>query len=234
MYLIDGNCMAHRAYHSNSDPVESIKKIIGAYPYRVFFDGKRSWRYDKLPEYKGHRSATPDGVLAMIVKMKIDLEYEQHDDLEADDLIAHYCRRRFGKFLSPTWIVSRDKDLMQLVDDDRGIRMYDPVSKEQYTELSVHQKLGVFPRDVALMLSICGDESDGINGVPGFGRKNSGAVASCMDISTLKVASKNTLQTIAGKTKGSILFDKKDLVVSNYGLINLRSTDYGKKQQEAS
>ena len=66
-------------------------------------------------------------------------------------------------------IVSSDKDLMQLIDDNT--LMFDPLKKKEIGKESVFEKFGVYPEKVIDVQALAGDSSDNIPGVPGIGPK---------------------------------------------------------------
>jgi DNA polymerase-1 len=91
------------------------------------------------------------------------------EGFEADDLIAAYAKlaRDAGE---PVTIVSSDKDLMQLVAD--GIGMWDPMKQKAIGRAEVIERFGIGPELVCDALSLIGDTSDNVPGVPGIGPKN--------------------------------------------------------------
>ncbi len=89
-------------------------------------------------------------------------------DYEADDIIATYAKQAQAQGIDVT-IVSSDKDLMQLIGD--GIHMYDAMKQKQIGEAEVKEKFGVTPDKVLDVLSLIGDSSDNVPGVPGIGPK---------------------------------------------------------------
>src|SRR5690606_39218647 len=89
-------------------------------------------------------------------------------NFEADDLIATYTVEARKKGMEVI-IVSSDKDLMQLVGD--GVRMYDAMKQRDIGPEQVQEKFGVAPDKVLDVLSLIGDSSDNVPGVPGIGPK---------------------------------------------------------------
>lgn len=87
---------------------------------------------------------------------------------EADDVIATIANK-CGKSIAVT-IVSRDKDLHQLVRDGR-VSMFDPMTSETIDEAAVRERWGVSPRKVVEVQTLQGDSTDGVPGVPGIGPK---------------------------------------------------------------
>ena len=87
---------------------------------------------------------------------------------EADDLIATYSRQAAAKGARVS-IVSADKDLMQLINDQ--ICMLDTVKDRRICAPEVHEKFGVTPDKVIDVQALCGDSVDNVPGVPGIGVK---------------------------------------------------------------
>src|SRR5262249_42827844 len=90
-------------------------------------------------------------------------------DFEADDLIATYARHAIESGAKVT-ILSSDKDMMQLVSDDR-VMMRDPMTDRPIGEAEVREKIGVGPDKVIDVQALCGDSTDNVPGVPGIGVK---------------------------------------------------------------
>ena len=68
-------------------------------------------------------------------------------------------------------IVSSDKDLMQLIDEDAGIDMLDTMNDRRIGRNEVLEKFGVPPEKVGDVLALMGDSVDNVPGVPGIGPK---------------------------------------------------------------
>jgi 5'-3' exonuclease len=95
---------------------------------------------------------------------------------EADDAIAAAVHRFAGDpRLEQVVICSVDKDLGQLVSDDR-IVLRDRIRKVTYDESGIVEKFGVGPKSIPDYLALVGDSSDGFPGLPGWGAKSAAAV----------------------------------------------------------
>ena len=99
------------------------------------------------------------------------------DDYEADDVIATLAHESYG----PTRIVTGDRDLFQLVDDSRdvkvvylakGISAHDLVNRDW-----IQEKYSIPGERYALFAMIRGDSSDGLPGIKGIGEKGAAAIA---------------------------------------------------------
>ncbi|MEI7031888.1 5'-3' exonuclease [Streptomyces pratensis] len=151
-------------------------------------DWRPQWRVDLIPTYKAHRVAveTPAGetdeeevpdtlspqvpiiqdVLAALGIARVGVT-----PYEADDVIGTLAGRATG----PVDIVTGDRDLYQLVDDDRRVRVLYPlkgVGALQITdEAWLREKYGVDGPGYVDLALLRGDPSDGLPGVPGIGEK---------------------------------------------------------------
>jgi 5'-3' exonuclease len=95
---------------------------------------------------------------------------------EADDAIATAVERFAGdRRLEQVIVCSVDKDLAQLVDDER-IVLRDRMRRVTYDEAGVIAKFGVRPTSIPDYLALVGDSSDGYPGLPGWGSKSAAAV----------------------------------------------------------
>jgi DNA polymerase-1 len=191
IYLIDGSAYIYRAYHatkglSNSKGFPTgavfgftnmiIKTLRDKSPSRiaVVFDAKGpNFRHEKYSEYKANRPAMPEDLREQIPKIHelVDayrLPSLSAEGFEADDIIATLTRQAIGKGWKVV-IVSGDKDLMQLVGED--VLMWDPQRDSVYDSAAVEKKFGVPPDRIRDFLSLMGDSSDNIPGVPGVGQK---------------------------------------------------------------
>lgn len=107
--------------------------------------------------------------IAFEATKSLGLQAIKQSGYEADDLIATFTRMAVSQGYQVT-IVSSDKDLMQLVQDDQ-VCVYDPYKKLVSTAKDVKEKFGVEPGQVAHLLALTGDVADNISGVSGIGKK---------------------------------------------------------------
>jgi DNA polymerase-1 len=191
IYLIDGSAYIYRAYHaiaplSNSSGLPThavygfttiLRRIIRERQPQclaVAFDTRGPvFRHKLYPEYKANRPPMPDDLAVQIPYIrKIAGSYNilslEHDDQEADDLIASVTRRLTAQGCRVV-IVSGDNDLLQLVSD--SVSMWDPMSDRTMTPETVKKKYGLDPDQLLDYFALTGDSSDNIPGVPGVGPK---------------------------------------------------------------
>jgi 5'-3' exonuclease len=150
-------------------------------------DWRPAWRVALIPSYKAHRVArenaggpdtetVPDTLTPQVpvIEQVLDalgvvrLGAPEH---EADDVIGTLARRAPG----PVDVVTGDRDLFQLVDDARGVRVLYPVkgmsTLAAFDEAALRAKYGVDGPGYADLAVLRGDPSDGLPGVAGIGEK---------------------------------------------------------------
>ena len=142
----------------------------------VVFDTKeKTFRSDIYPSYKANRDAPPEDLIPQFPLIHraveaFNIKSISKPGFEADDIIATYSKQA-NEVGAKTIIISGDKDLMQLVNDN--VVMYDPMpSRERFIDIEgVIEKFGVPPNKVVDVQSLAGDSTDNIPGVPGIGLK---------------------------------------------------------------
>jgi DNA polymerase-1 len=196
IYLIDGSGYIFRAYYAmaysgganmtNPDGIpigavygftNMLLKLINEHSHAaiaVIFDaGRETFRNAIYEDYKANRDETPEDLIPQFPLVReateaLGLPAVELEGYEADDLIATYARQASAKGIKAK-IVSSDKDLMQLVDNN--IFIFDPMKNIIIDEKGVFEKFGVTPEKVIDVQALTGDTSDNIPGVPGIGIK---------------------------------------------------------------
>ena len=135
---------------------------------------KKTFREEIYPEYKANRGAPPEDLRPQIPLIEEFVKTYPMPTLsvggfEADDLIATLVKRYSHKKDIDIFIVSPDKDLMQLVCEN--VFLYDTMKEEIMGSDAVVEKFGVPPEKVVEVQSLCGDPTDNIPGIPGVGLK---------------------------------------------------------------
>ncbi len=130
-------------------------------------------RHEAYAEYKANRAPMPDELSVQMPAIyelcdAWRLPVLSREGYEADDIIATLARIARRRNLRVV-IVSKDKDLMQMVGDD--VVLLDSQNDVLYDREEVHRKLGVYPEQVVDYLALTGDTSDNIPGAPGIGPK---------------------------------------------------------------
>ena len=213
LMLLDSASLWYRAYYGMPDtllspdgmPVNAIRgyldmtaRLIGMYsPNRIVAciegDWRPPWRVELFPDYKANRledegdeeeepeTLTPQIPVLLDLLDAFGFPMLGVDDYEADDVMATFAVKEKG----PIRIVTGDRDLFQLVDDKRdvkvvylarGISQHDLVDKKW-----VADKYGIPGDRYALFAMFRGDPSDGLPGVRGIGEKGAAVIASSFE-----------------------------------------------------
>ncbi|AQT41514.1 DNA polymerase I [Bartonella apihabitans] len=199
LFLVDGSSYIFRAYHAlppltrkkDGLPVGALAGFcnmlwkllcdardtaVGVVPthFAVIFDySSETFRKKIYPEYKANRPTPPDDLIPQFSLIRqatraFNLPCIEKEGYEADDIIATYASEatRSG---AKTTIISSDKDLMQLVNQQVG--MYDGMKDRPIGVAEVIEKWGVPPEKMIDLQSLTGDSTDNVPGVPGIGPK---------------------------------------------------------------
>lgn len=197
--LVDASGYIYRAFHvqptmvkTDGTPVGCIhgfvrmlwtlkKRHAGDTHFGVVFDrGRCAKRTTLHPGYKANRPPMPDDLRIQLSMVRdatraFGLPVIEAENVEADDLIASYATA-FRDNGDPVLIISADKDMFQLLDDDGMISMYDPMKERVIEPADVVAKLGVKPRLAIDAQALIGDPTDNVPGVPKIGPKTAGAL----------------------------------------------------------
>jgi DNA polymerase I len=209
----------------------------------VVFDGMGSStnRKNLLPEYKSGRN------LARITNWEVFEDLEDEDDAkitqivriahylkclpvktvaidkaEADDIIAYYSDILPKKYNSKCFIVSSDKDFIQLINDD--VIVYRPIEREYYTKSTVEEKFGVLADNFILYKMLLGDNSDKIPGVKGLGAK--GLIKKFPELAERVLTLDELFEIAEQKHKEHVVYARiafeRDRLEQNYKIMNLK------------
>lgn len=150
-------------------------------------DWRPEFRTALLPSYKAHRVVVgneenvPDPLASQVPVIEevlgaLGIAVVGATGYEADDVIGTLATRS----PEPVEVVTGDRDLFQLVDDARGVRvLYTQkglANLQTYDEAAVREKYGIPGRAYADFALLRGDPSDGLPGVPGIGEKTAAAL----------------------------------------------------------
>ncbi len=192
LFLIDGSGFIFRAFYglkiqmtrSDGTPTNAVYGFCNMlvkllddteadYLAVIFDSARKTFRNDIYPDYKANRGAPPEELVPQFPLIRdatraFNVSAIEAPGFEADDIIATYARAAAARGDEVT-IVSSDKDLMQLVDEN--ITLLDPISYERISFDAVRKKFGVAPDKVVDVQSLAGDSTDNVPGVPGIGIK---------------------------------------------------------------
>ncbi len=168
-------------------------------------DWRPQWRVDLIPSYKTHRVAqvVADGPDVEVVPDPLEVQIPVIREAlaaagivivgaaehEADDVIGTLATRA----TMPVDVVTGDRDLFQLIDDARDVRVVYTArgmsNLEVLTDASVVARYGVLPSQYADFATLRGDSSDGLPGVAGIGEKTAaGLLAAHGDLAGILAA----------------------------------------------
>ena len=191
LYLIDGNSYVYRAYYaiksltnSKGFPTNAIfgftnmllkiikdKKPEGLV---VSFDSPElTERHRIFADYKAQRPETPSDLVQQLPHIRrmisaFNIRIFELPGYEADDLIGTIAKRA-EEDGARVFIVTADKDMLQLVDEN--IKIYDPMKDRVLDKEYVKEKFGVGPERVTEFMALTGDAVDNIPGIKGVGEK---------------------------------------------------------------
>lgn len=197
-YLIDASVYVFRAYYSMPDdmvdddgnPINALYgfcRFLGDFMEQVkpahvavLFDESlsKSFRNEIYPEYKANRDPAPPELKRQFGQCRrftraLGLMECSHPRYEADDLIGTLVTEGRQKGI-PSTVVTRDKDLAQLIDKDDVF--WDFAGRGKLTYDKIPDYFGVWPEQIADFLALAGDAVDNIKGVPGVGKKTATAL----------------------------------------------------------
>lgn len=208
LLLLDSASLWYRAYFGMPDtlvspygePVNAIRgyldmsaRLITQYrPSRLVAclegDWRPSWRVELFPGYKANRVDESGGeeepdTLGPQIPILLDIleafgiPMLGVDDYEADDIMATFSVKERG----PTYIATGDRDLFQLVDDKRRVKIVylaKGISQHDLVDRKWIEAKYQIPGDrYALFAMIRGDASDGLPGIKGIGEKGAALIA---------------------------------------------------------
>lgn len=192
LLLVDGNSIANRAFYAlpfltNKEGKPSgavygfanilIKLLQTEKPSHIvvaFDHARKTFRNNLYAEYKMQRKPTPPELREQfpLIKQMLDsmsIKHIEIPEIEADDIIGSISK----KYQDKKFILSGDKDLLQLIDADttvwltkKGVSEVDKVDEKRLNEM-----FGLKPFQIIHLKALMGDTSDNIPGVKGIGEK---------------------------------------------------------------
>lgn len=187
------------------------------------FDGKgENFRKKIYPSYKSNRPKMPEDLIVQMQEIKshlahLGLTYLQLDSNEADDVISSFIET-FKSDSYYFYIFTRDKDMMQLIDNKVSVVKYSGKCLINYGYLEFVRDYNFEPKNYVDYLSILGDKSDNIDGIKGIGPVTSRKLIK--EFGNVESICKK-VQTLPEKVKVLIEGNEKQLI-DNKLLVNLR------------
>jgi DNA polymerase I len=238
LYLIDVSALAYRSFYAfiknplkNSKGRETsaifgfashiLRLIKDCEPTHIAFVKdlpKPTFRHEMYEDYKAHRKPMPDGlreqlpIIDQFVELS-GLKTVSLEGFEADDVMATLAVQAKGMGMK-AYIVSRDKDMMQLVDD--SIFLFELGKNGEQNLITgakeVKEKMGVPPEKIIDYLSLIGDASDNVPGVAKVGPK--GACDLLETYGTLENIYKNVESITKKALKENLLAGRENAFLS--------------------
>lgn len=236
LLIIDANNLSYRwlqrpNYGSfGADFIRTIQSLAKSYEAArtiVCFDfGKSYYRMDMHEEYKGTRKKPQEEeevkkyeeFFAVLNDLpdQLDEEVLKFRGVEADDILAWITQNISDRY-DHTWVVSSDRDLYQLVDEN--VSIFNIFGRKEVTVDTLKDDFEVTPSEYMLSRIIEGDKSDNIIGIEGIGPKRAQGLAreyktldSLLEALPIKGRSKYITNLNAGA----------DTLIRNEKLINLK------------
>ena len=238
LYLIDGYAMLYRAHFAmirnpliNSKGmhtsalfgfVNQIMKLINNEKpdlmIAAFDSPQKTFRHERYPEYKATREKMPEEMIEQLpflwnILDSMDIPLLEEPGFEADDIIGTLATQASKKGLD-VYIVSGDKDFMQLINDK--IFLYAPSGRQAdikiYDKQGVEDKWGVPPEKIIDLLGLMGDSSDNVPGVMGVGEKT--AVKLIQEYGSLEASLENANNVKNKRAREGLLNSKENAILS--------------------
>ena len=242
LLLIDGSSVAFRAFFALYNQIDRFKNANGLHTNAVYgfnlmlshlleriqpthvlvaFDaGKTTFRTEMYADYKGGRAKTPDEFREQFPFIREQLDHLgiRHYELaqyEADDIIGTLDKMAEATSVPfEVTIVSGDKDLIQLTDDNTVVE----ISKkgvaefEEFTPAYLKEKMGLTPEQFIDLKALMGDKSDNIPGVTKIGEKT--GIKLLLEYGSLDGIYEHIDEMKASKMKENLINDKEQAYLS--------------------
>ena len=253
--LIDGNSIMNRAFYgimgnkmlTTSDGrytnavygfltimFKNMEEVQPKYMV-IAFDSKTAanTRKQMYEGYKKNRHGMPNELAEQMPLIKeilsaMNIKVVEHAEYEGDDILGSFAKN-FARNGKDVYILSGDRDLFQLIEDNITVRI--PRTKmgktetEIYNKEKVEEEYGLEPIDLIELKALMGDSSDEIPGVPKVGPKTgTNLIKEYKTIENLYKALEEGTTKIAGKLKENLI-NNKDLaqLSKKLGTININA-----------
>ena len=247
--LVDGHSLAFRSYYAFATSRQGALRTSTGIPTSICFGflnsllqvlsiekpdyiaiafdlAEPTFRKVADPNYKANRGETPEDFIPDIKNLQqlltaLNLSIATVPGYEADDVLGTLAQQA-AQAGYQVKILSGDRDLFQLVDNNNNIQVLylDPKAfkgaKKSYVEFdakAVEEKLKITPEQVIDYKALCGDKSDNIPGVRGIGDKT--AVKLLNEYQTLEKIYAN-IDKIKGAVKNKLATGKQDAFHSQF------------------
>ena len=231
--LVDGNNLLFRSYYATAYSgnfmnnskgfptngiyglVNMLNKIIKEEKPEymlVAFDKGKTFRHEQYSDYKAGRSATPEELKMQFKVAKeliplMGIKSYEIDNYEADDIIGTYSMMASNDKDFKAIIVSSDKDLLQLINDETEVKLLKSKDYIRMTRDEFKKEYGIEPIRMIDLKGLMGDSSDNIPGVKGIGEKT--ALKLLQEYDTVENLY-NNIDNLKGATRDKLVNDKEN------------------------
>ena len=235
--LIDGNNLMFRSYYATAYTGSLMKNSKGMYTNALYgfvsminkiieeekpeymavaFDIGKNFRKDLYKEYKGGRNATPEELKSQMPYARkildaMGIKYYEVENYEADDIIGTLSHRALIDPEYEALIVSSDKDLLQLINEQVEVKLLKSKDYIRYNKEKFIEDYGFEPIRIIDLKALMGDSSDNIPGVKGIGEKT--AIKLIQEFDTIENLYEH-IEEIKGKTQEKLINDKESAFFS--------------------
>ena len=201
--------------------------------YKSGRDLQRITNWDAFDDKQDEDDSKVDQMVRVIQYLKtLPVKTVSIDKVEADDIISYLSGVVINDPKDKAFIVSSDKDFIQLVNDN--VIVYRPMEKEYYTEQTVIDKYKMSPKNFILHKTLLGDNSDKIKGIKGLGEK--GLYKKFPELMERDMDLKDIFTICESKFKDHVVYARvlqnMDEMENNYKIMNLENPMLSNKEKE--
>ena len=201
--------------------------------YKSGRDLQRITNWDAFDDKQDEDDSKVDQMVRVIQYLKtLPVKTVSIDKVEADDIISYLSGVVINDPKDKAFIVSSDKDFIQLVNDN--VIVYRPMEKEYYTEQTVIDKYKMSPKNFILHKTLLGDNSDKIKGIKGLGEK--GLYKKFPELMERDMDLKDIFTICEAKFKDHVVYARvlqnMDEMENNYKIMNLDNPMLSTKEKE--
>lgn len=195
LVIFDGNAIMYRAFHAlpplttkSGEPINALYGLVSMLinivenlkPTHIIFsfdEKEKTFRNELLPTYQSQRPETPSELIPQFEKARdflkaVNIPVYSKSGFEADDVIGTIATK---VKVDEIVIVTGDRDILQLVDDKKNIKLFMPIgglsNGKIFEEKETVERLGVLPNQIPDYKALVGDPSDNYFGIAGIGPK---------------------------------------------------------------
>jgi len=244
LYLLDGYSIVFRSYFVfirsplRNPKGQNSSAVFGFFRSLFYLFRERSpehfavvqdsttptFRHERYEDYKATRDETPQDLKDQIPVIEqilsvLGVPMVRADGYEADDVMASLAREAAAEG-RPVYIVSSDKDLLQLVEEPVQVLRPEQSGFRELHRNEVVEDWGVYPEQIRDYLALVGDSSDNIPGVKGIGAKTAAKLLT--QFGSLEAIYEG-LDQISSKSRREKLENGRENAMLSYELVKLEN-----------